>query len=41
MDAVRIVAVVLMIGMGLIYGSFSFTKDTNEIKHDTLELSVK
>lgn len=41
MDAVRIVAIMLMMGLGLIYGSFSYTKDASAIKHDAIELSLK
>jgi hypothetical protein len=43
MDAVRIAAIVLIVGglLGLIYGSFSFTKDTHEANLGPIELSVK
>jgi len=41
MDAVKIVAVLLMMSLGLVYGSFSYTEDTHEIKQGPIELSVK
>lgn len=41
MDTAKIVAIVLMMGMGLIYGSFSYTKDTHETKLAPIELSVR
>lgn len=41
MDSVRIVAIALMMGLGLIYGSFSYTNDTHEAKHGEIELLVK
>ena len=43
MDAIKIVAVVLIVAgiLGLVYGSFSFTKETHEAKIGPLELSVK
>ena len=43
MNAVKIAAVVLIaVGiLGLLYGSFSFTKETHEIKLGPVELSVK
>jgi TRAP-type C4-dicarboxylate transport system permease small subunit len=43
MDAIKIVALVLIVAgiLGLVYGSFSFTKETHEAKIGPLELSVK
>ena len=43
MNAVKIVAIVLIVAgvLGLLYGSFSFTKETHEAKLGPLELSVK
>ena len=43
MNAVKIVAIVLIAAgvLGLLYGSFSFTKETHEAKLGPLELSVK
>jgi uncharacterized membrane protein YidH (DUF202 family) len=43
MNAVKIVAVVLIAAgiLGLLYGSFSFTKETHEVKLGPVELSVK
>ena len=43
MSAVKIVASVLIIAglLGLVYGSFSYTKETQEAKIGPLELSVK
>lgn len=42
MSAVRIVAVVLIVAgvLGLVYGSFSYTKETHEAKLGPIELSV-
>jgi TRAP-type C4-dicarboxylate transport system permease small subunit len=42
MNAVKIAAVVLMVAgvLGLVYGSFSYTKETHEAKLGPLELSV-
>jgi TRAP-type C4-dicarboxylate transport system permease small subunit len=42
MNAVKIAAVVLIIAgvLGLVYGSFSYTKETHEAKLGPLELSV-
>lgn len=39
----RIAAIVLVVAglLGLIYGSFSYTKDTTAVKLGPLELSVK
>jgi len=43
MNAVKIAAIVLIVAgvLGLVYGSFSYTKDTHEAKLGPLELSVK
>ena len=43
MSAVKIVAIVLIIAglLGLVYGSFSYTRETQEAKLGPLELSVK
>ena len=43
MNAVRIAAVVLIIAglLGLVYGSFSYTKETHKAQLGSLELSVK
>jgi LPXTG-motif cell wall-anchored protein len=43
MNTVKILAVVLILAgvLGLVYGSFSYTKKTHEAKLGSLELSVK
>jgi len=43
MSAVKIVAIALIIAglLGLVYGSFSYTRETQEAKIGPLELSVK
>jgi hypothetical protein len=43
MSAVKIVAVVLIVAgiLGLVYGTFSYTKETHDVKVGPLELSVK
>ncbi|MDD1620778.1 MAG: hypothetical protein LUQ11_04805 [Methylococcaceae bacterium] len=43
MSAVKIVAIVLIIGglLGLVYGQFSYTKETQQAKLGPFELSVK
>jgi TRAP-type C4-dicarboxylate transport system permease small subunit len=43
MNAVNMVAIVLIISgvLGLVYGSFNYTRDTQEAKIGALELSVK
>jgi hypothetical protein len=43
MNAVKIAAVVLIVAgvLGLVYGSFSYTKETHEAKLGPIELSVK
>ena len=43
MNAMKVVAIVLIVGgvLGLVYGSFSYTKKTHEAKLGPIELSVK
>ena len=43
MDTIKIVAVALIVAgiLALVYGSFSYTKETHEAKIGPLELSVK
>ena len=43
MSATKIAAIVLIVAgiLGLVYGGFSYTKDTHEAKLGPLELSVK
>ena len=43
MNAIKIAAIVLIAAgvLGLVYGSFSYTKESQEIKLGPLELSVK
>ena len=43
MNAIRIAAVVLIIAgvLGLVYGGFSYTKETHGVKMGPIELSVK
>ena len=43
MSAVKMVAIVLIAAgvLGLVYGSFSYTKETEEVKLGPLELAVK
>jgi hypothetical protein len=43
MNPVKVIAIVLIIGgiLGLIYGGFSYTKDTTVVKLGPLELSAK
>jgi multidrug transporter EmrE-like cation transporter len=43
MNAAKLVGIVLIVAgvLGLVYGSFSYTKDTNAVKLGPLELSVK
>ncbi|MBW0171906.1 MAG: hypothetical protein ACT6SF_00645 [Hydrogenophaga sp.] len=43
MNAAKLVGVVLIVAgvLGLVYGSFSYTKDTEAVKLGPLELSVK
>ena len=43
MNPIRILAIVLIVagGLGLAYGSFSYTKDTHETRLGPIALSVK
>jgi TRAP-type C4-dicarboxylate transport system permease small subunit len=43
MNALKLVAVVLIAAgvLGLLYGGFSYTRETHEVKLGPLELSVK
>lgn len=43
MNVVRLVAILLIVAgvLGLMYGSFSYTKETHEAKVGPIELSVK
>jgi len=43
MNAVKMLAIVLIVagGLGLAYGSFTYTKETHEAKLGSIELSVK
>jgi LPXTG-motif cell wall-anchored protein len=43
MSAVKIAAIVLIVAgiLGLVYGSFSYTKNTHDVKLGPIELSVK
>ena len=43
MNSVKIAAIVLIVAgiLGLVYGSFSYTKETHETKLGPIELSVK
>lgn len=43
MNTIKIVAVVLIAAgvLGLLYGGFSYTKDTTAVKFGPIELSVK
>jgi hypothetical protein len=43
MSTVKLVALVLIVAgvLGLVYGSFSYTKETQEVKLGPLELSMK
>ena len=43
MNAVKIVAIVLIVAgvLGLVYGSFSYTRETHEAKLGPIEVSVK
>ena len=43
MNAVKIAGIVLIVAgvLGLAYGSFSYTKDTHEVKLGPIELSVQ
>lgn len=43
MNAAKILAIILIVagGLGLAYGSFTYTKETQEVKLGPIELSVK
>ena len=43
MNAIKIAAIVLIVAgaLGLVYGSFSYTKDTTVVKLGSFELSAK
>ena len=43
MNSIRIAAIVLIVAgaLGLMYGSFSYTKDTHKAKLGPIELSIK
>jgi uncharacterized membrane protein len=43
MNAIKMVAIVLIVGgvLGLVYGGFSYTKETHEAKLGPIELSIK
>jgi drug/metabolite transporter (DMT)-like permease len=43
MNSIKMLAIVLMIagGLGLLYGGFSYTKETHQTKIGPIELSVK
>ena len=43
MNALRIPAIVLIVAgvLGLVYGSFSFTKQTHDVKVGPIEMSVQ
>lgn len=43
MNAIKIVAIILMIAgvLGLVYGSFNYTRETQEARLGPLELTVK
>ena len=43
MNPLRLVAIILIVAgaLGLLYGSFSFTKATHDVKLGPIELSVK
>ena len=43
MNAIKMVAILLIVGgvLGLVYGGFSYTKETHEAKLGPIELSVK
>lgn len=43
MSAVRIVAIVLVVAgiLGLVYGTFRYTKETHDVKLGPIELSVQ
>jgi hypothetical protein len=43
MNAIKMVAIALVVAgvLGLVYGSFSYTKDTHEAKLGPIQLSIK
>lgn len=43
MNAIKIVAIALIVagGLGLIYGGFTYTKESDQVKLGPIELSVK
>ena len=43
MNGIKILAIVLIVGgvLGLVYGSFSYTKETHHAKIGSLDLSIK
>jgi TRAP-type C4-dicarboxylate transport system permease small subunit len=43
MNAIKILAMLLIVagGLGLLYGGFTYTKDTHQAKLGPIELSVK
>jgi hypothetical protein len=43
MNAIKIAAIALILAgiLGLVYGSFTFTKETHEAKVGSIELSIK
>lgn len=43
MNSIRIIGIVLLVAgaLGLVYGGFSYTKDTTALKIGPVELSVK
>jgi uncharacterized membrane protein len=43
MNAIKLTAMVLIVGgvLGLLYGSFSYTKDTHDLKIGPLALSIE
>ncbi|MBN2825726.1 MAG: hypothetical protein JXQ76_10400 [Campylobacterales bacterium] len=43
MNAIKIIAILLIVGgvLGLTYQSFSYTKDTEQVKLGPIEMSVK
>lgn len=43
MNSTRLIAIVLIVAgvLGLVYGGFSYTKDTTAVKVGPIELSVK
>jgi hypothetical protein len=43
MNAVKMAAIVLIVGgvLGLVYGGFSYTRETHEAKLGSIELSIK